>query len=164
KRASPPLTVGLTVTSGSPAPSAIPLPANRLPRRISAEHLAKSVGARPIRGAFPVWESGGMSERDSERGTEVGRDLEAARAGAVGGGDAGQGLTAALASALHTPSQLASGNEQTADLERVLDRLSEDYRQVLVLRHREECSFEEIGRRMERSANAARKLWARAVE
>jgi DNA-directed RNA polymerase specialized sigma24 family protein len=35
---------------------------------------------------------------------------------------------------------------------------------VLVWRHQEERSFEEIGRLMNRSANAVRKLWARAVQ
>jgi RNA polymerase sigma-70 factor (ECF subfamily) len=45
-----------------------------------------------------------------------------------------------------------------------LDRLPEDYRQVLLLRHQEELPFEEIARVMGRSPNAVQKLWARAVE
>jgi DNA-directed RNA polymerase specialized sigma24 family protein len=32
------------------------------------------------------------------------------------------------------------------------------------LRHEEQLSFEEIGQRMHRTANAARMLWLRAVE
>jgi RNA polymerase sigma-70 factor (ECF subfamily) len=42
--------------------------------------------------------------------------------------------------------------------------LPDDYRRVIELRYLEEQSFEEIGARMQRSADAARKLWARAVE
>ncbi len=45
-----------------------------------------------------------------------------------------------------------------------LNRLPETLRQVIVWRHREECSFEEIGRRLERSDTGARKLWLRAIE
>jgi RNA polymerase sigma-70 factor (ECF subfamily) len=70
----------------------------------------------------------------------------------------------ALAAAEPTPSAMAIGQEQAEELQRVLARLPEDYQQVLLLRHQGELSFEEIGRRMNRSANAVRKLWARAVE
>jgi RNA polymerase sigma-70 factor (ECF subfamily) len=42
--------------------------------------------------------------------------------------------------------------------------LPEDYRRVLVWRYREERSFEEIGQLLKRSANAAQKLWLRAIE
>jgi RNA polymerase sigma-70 factor (ECF subfamily) len=69
-----------------------------------------------------------------------------------------------LAAKAPSPSKAAMGEEQTAVLQQVLDAMPEDYRQVLQLRHLEDRSFEEIGTRMNRSANAARKLWARAVE
>ena len=49
-------------------------------------------------------------------------------------------------------------------LERALERLPEDYRQVIVLRYREGRSFDEIGKQMNRSADAAGKLWSRAME
>jgi RNA polymerase sigma-70 factor (ECF subfamily) len=68
-----------------------------------------------------------------------------------------------LAAAVPTPSKAVMSQEQTAVLQEVIDALPEDYRQVLRLRQ-EEKTFEEIGSRMNRSANAARKLWARAVE
>ena len=45
-----------------------------------------------------------------------------------------------------------------------MSQLPEHYREALRLRHQESCSFEEIGQRTGRSAGAARKLWARAVE
>jgi RNA polymerase sigma-70 factor (ECF subfamily) len=63
-----------------------------------------------------------------------------------------------------SPSTVAMAQEESAALRRVLERLPEDYRLALLLRHLEELPFEEIGRRLNRSANAARKLWARAVE
>jgi RNA polymerase sigma-70 factor (ECF subfamily) len=55
-------------------------------------------------------------------------------------------------------------NEQADALERAMRRLPDEYRQVLTLRHQEQLAFEEIGQRMQRTANAARMLWLRAVE
>ena len=47
------------------------------------------------------------------------------------------------------------------------DRLAElpaDYREVILLRHVEGMSFDEVARRMERTSGAARMLWLRAIE
>jgi RNA polymerase sigma-70 factor (ECF subfamily) len=74
------------------------------------------------------------------------------------------GPGAGLAADTPTPSGLAMQREQDDALERALARLPEDYRRVIALRYREERSFEEIGQLLQRSADAARKLWARAVE
>jgi RNA polymerase sigma-70 factor (ECF subfamily) len=63
-----------------------------------------------------------------------------------------------------SPSGEAVANEQAQALRQALERLPEDYRLVLLWRYQEQLSFEEIGRRLGRSANAARKLWRRAVE
>jgi RNA polymerase sigma-70 factor (ECF subfamily) len=63
-----------------------------------------------------------------------------------------------------SPSGQAMANEQAQALQKALERLPETYRQVLAWRHQEDLSFEEIGRRLERTANAARLLWLRAVE
>jgi RNA polymerase sigma-70 factor (ECF subfamily) len=63
-----------------------------------------------------------------------------------------------------SPSGEAVSHEESEALERAVARLSDDHRQVLVLRHQEQLPFEEIGRRMNRTANAARLLWVRAVE
>jgi RNA polymerase sigma factor (sigma-70 family) len=49
-------------------------------------------------------------------------------------------------------------------LQQALARLPADYRKVIELRFLEERSFEEIGRLTNRSPDAARKLWARAIE
>ncbi len=63
-----------------------------------------------------------------------------------------------------TPSGELMEGEQARALDQALARLPEDYRRVIALRHEEQRSFEEIARLMGRSPNAARKLWARAVE
>jgi RNA polymerase sigma-70 factor (ECF subfamily) len=55
-------------------------------------------------------------------------------------------------------------DEERELIERAMERLGEDHRRVIELRSRERLSFIEIGERMERSADAARKLWLRAVE
>jgi RNA polymerase sigma-70 factor (ECF subfamily) len=62
-----------------------------------------------------------------------------------------------------SPSFTVMAAEQTATLERALDQLPEDYREVLLLRYQGDLSFEEIGQRLGRSGNAARKLWLRAL-
>jgi RNA polymerase sigma-70 factor (ECF subfamily) len=53
--------------------------------------------------------------------------------------------------------------EREAALHEGLNRLPDHYRQVVVWHHRERLSFEEIGRRCRISAEAARKLWTRAL-
>ena len=63
-----------------------------------------------------------------------------------------------------TPSQAALRREQAEAVTRVLDRLPEHYRQVIVWREWEELPFEEIARRLNRSVDAARMLWWRAIE
>ena len=69
-----------------------------------------------------------------------------------------------LTSAEPSPSANASAKEQAAALQQALSRLPEDYRQVIVLRYQDGRSFEEIGPLIHRSPDAARKLWARAME
>jgi RNA polymerase sigma-70 factor (ECF subfamily) len=63
-----------------------------------------------------------------------------------------------------SPSSIVSAEERDRMLWAALGNLSEDYRQVLLLRHQQSCTFEEIGTRLGRSPNAARKLWLRALE
>lgn len=62
-----------------------------------------------------------------------------------------------------TPSQHASRREQAIILAEALQGLSEDYREVIVLRHLEGLSFPEISRRMNRTEDSVKKLWARAL-
>jgi RNA polymerase sigma-70 factor (ECF subfamily) len=63
-----------------------------------------------------------------------------------------------------TPSGALMRGEAAQQLERALARLSDEHRQVIELRHREDLPFAEIGRRMHRSPDAARMLWSRAFE
>jgi RNA polymerase sigma-70 factor (ECF subfamily) len=70
---------------------------------------------------------------------------------------------AGLAAPEPSPSRLAVAQEQAEALRQAVERLPEDYRQVLRLRHQEKRSFEEIAQQMGRSAPAVRQLWSRAV-
>jgi len=62
------------------------------------------------------------------------------------------------------PSSRADAQEEHARLSEAMARLRPDDRQIIELRNLELLSFAEIGRRTERSADAVRKHWARAVE
>ncbi len=63
-----------------------------------------------------------------------------------------------------TPSSQAVEREQAKAIHRALSHLPDEYRQVIVLRCLEDRSFEEIGPLMNRSPDAARKLWSRAMK
>jgi RNA polymerase sigma-70 factor (ECF subfamily) len=63
-----------------------------------------------------------------------------------------------------SPSKAAMAAELAQALQHALARLPEDYRQAVVLRYQQQCSFEEIGRLMNRTPEAARKLWARGMD
>jgi RNA polymerase sigma-70 factor (ECF subfamily) len=63
-----------------------------------------------------------------------------------------------------SPSGELMASEQAQRLLQALERLPDDYRRVITLRYVEQHSFEEIGRLMERTPNAARLLWLRAIE
>lgn len=63
-----------------------------------------------------------------------------------------------------SPSGRAMEHEQAEALERAIARLPDDYRAVIRLRYHEDRSFKEIAERLQRTPNAVRKLWLRAVE
>jgi len=73
-------------------------------------------------------------------------------------------LAEALAADQTSPSGQAARHEEEAALRSALDRLPERMRQAVLWRHREDCSFDEIGRRLGCSNVAARKLWLRALQ
>jgi RNA polymerase sigma-70 factor (ECF subfamily) len=89
---------------------------------------------------------------------------QAGREVAIEAGNPSEERGAGLAADVPTPSVQAAANEQAEALQAAMARLPEDYRLVLTLRHQEHLSFEEIGGRMQRTANAARLLWLRAVD
>jgi len=72
-------------------------------------------------------------------------------------------LDALLPAGGPSPSGIASAKEQRSELARALEALPSDYRQVILLRHVENLSHEEIAQRMQRSVGAARMLWVRAL-
>jgi RNA polymerase sigma-70 factor, ECF subfamily len=89
---------------------------------------------------------------------QVGREQPLDTGNSSNAGDGG------LAAALASPSGQAITHEQAEALARALDGLPEDYHQVVLLRYRDERTFEDIGQIMGRTPNAVRKLWLRAVE
>ncbi|HZU36752.1 MAG TPA: sigma-70 family RNA polymerase sigma factor, partial [Gemmataceae bacterium] len=73
-------------------------------------------------------------------------------------------LLHALADDGASPSKNLQAREQDTAVRQAIERLPEPYRQVIEWRNYEELAFEEIGQRLERSAEAARKLWMRAID
>jgi RNA polymerase sigma-70 factor (ECF subfamily) len=72
-------------------------------------------------------------------------------------------LDQGLVTAGSSPSQQAARHEQAVRLADALERLPEDYREVLVLRHMEDLSFPEVARQMDRTLDSVKKLWTRAL-
>lgn len=79
------------------------------------------------------------------------------------GATPGRGLHTVLPVEDGSPSSLAVAREQDELLQRALGRLSRERQQVIRWRNYDRLSFEEIGGRLGRSAEAARKLWTRAL-
>lgn len=80
------------------------------------------------------------------------------------GGAEGSLRLSQIAGPPSTPSVAAASAEQSQQLREAIDRLPADYREVMALRYSEGLAFDEVGRRLGRSADAARMLWARALE
>lgn len=62
-----------------------------------------------------------------------------------------------------TPKSRALAAEELALFQEALDRLSDDYAEVIQLRSLERLSFKEVAGRMERSVDSVTKLWYRAI-
>ena len=63
-----------------------------------------------------------------------------------------------------SPSQLVMGHERQLQVVDALCGLSEDHREVIMLRNLERLPFDEVARRMGRSRPAVQMLWMRAVK
>ena len=63
-----------------------------------------------------------------------------------------------------SPCSSAQRRDLGVVLSDALAHLDEDYREVIVLHHLEGLDWAEVGRRMNRSAGAARMLWTRALK
>jgi RNA polymerase sigma-70 factor, ECF subfamily len=72
-------------------------------------------------------------------------------------------LASHLISPGSSPSESAARREQAVLFADALDRLSEEYREVIVLRHLEGLTFTAVGERMGRSVDSVEKIWLRAV-
>jgi len=62
-----------------------------------------------------------------------------------------------------TPGTQAIAHEETAALQSAMEQLSPEHHQVLQLRNWQQLSFSDVGTEIGLSADASRKLWARAV-
>lgn len=63
-----------------------------------------------------------------------------------------------------SPSQMLSHAERELRLAAAMEELSDDYRQVVLLRNIERLPFDQVAMRMDRSRSACQMLWMRAVE
>lgn len=68
-----------------------------------------------------------------------------------------------LAATGTSPSQAVVKREQSVLLAEVLERLPEDFREVIILRNLEGLAHEDVARRMGRTSGAVRMLWVRAL-
>jgi RNA polymerase sigma-70 factor (ECF subfamily) len=72
-------------------------------------------------------------------------------------------LDRGLVAAQSSPSQQAARREQAVLLADALDRLPQDYREVIILRHLEGLTFPEVAQRLGRTVDSVEKLWARGL-
>jgi RNA polymerase sigma-70 factor (ECF subfamily) len=72
-------------------------------------------------------------------------------------------LDGGLLAPSNSPSGQASRREQAVLLADALGELPEAYREVIILSHLEGLSFPEVARRMGRTLNSVKNLWARAL-
>ncbi|MEM7560917.1 MAG: sigma-70 family RNA polymerase sigma factor [Planctomycetota bacterium] len=62
-----------------------------------------------------------------------------------------------------TPRTTAAQEEEAEQLRLAMQTLSESHRQVIILRNWEQLSFPEVAENMQRSVEATKKLWGRAI-
>ena len=89
---------------------------------------------------------------------------EVAREVAINGEGSRGVLVFDVAAPPSSPSAKLVAREQAEALRAALDRLSDDYRKAITLRLEGNLTFEELGRELGRSQEAARKIWVRAME
>jgi len=74
------------------------------------------------------------------------------------------GLQMQLTSRDPSPSAGLRREESSVELHQAISRLSQDHQSIIRLRNFDRLSFDEIGKRLMRTSEAARKLWCRAIE
>jgi RNA polymerase sigma-70 factor (ECF subfamily) len=92
-----------------------------------------------------------------------GRDVRMERRLAAELEESSQLLDRGFAAPQSTPSQQAAEREQALRLADALQQLPESYRDVIILRQLEGLTFAEVARRMERTVDSVKNLWARAL-
>ncbi len=95
----------------------------------------------------------GTLRRDIRRERAIALDLEASS----------EAMDRGLIASSSSPSHQASRREQAVLLADALGRLPEAYREVIILRQLEDLSFPEVARRMGRSEDSVKNLWARGL-
>jgi RNA polymerase sigma-70 factor (ECF subfamily) len=91
------------------------------------------------------------------------RDVRLERELAVDLDESSRALDRGLMAPSSSPSSRAARREQGVMLATALERLPETYREVIILRHLEGHSFPDVARRMGRSLDSVKNLWARAL-
>lgn len=74
-----------------------------------------------------------------------------------------QALQSIIAASQTSPSGRAAQDERAVFLASAVERLPDDYRDVVILRHVEGLPFAQVARRMDRSVGSVEKLWVRAL-
>ena len=77
--------------------------------------------------------------------------------------ESSQAMGAGLAADGSTPSQHVAKREQAVLLADALAKLSDSYREVIVLRHLEGLTFPQVAERMGKTEDSVQKLWVRAL-
>jgi len=98
-----------------------------------------------------------------ERYTAQRRDVRLEQQLVAGLDKSSEVLDHGLVARQSSPSHQAVRHDQGVQLANALEQLPEDYRQVLILRHLEELSFPDVARRMQRSLDSVKNIWARAL-
>jgi RNA polymerase sigma-70 factor (ECF subfamily) len=91
------------------------------------------------------------------------RDVRLERELAVELDDTSHVLNRGLLAPSSSPSSRAVRREQGVLLAAALEQLPEAYREVIILRHLEGLHFPDVARRMSRSLDSVKNLWARAL-
>jgi len=91
------------------------------------------------------------------------RDIRMEQELALGVDQSSQALDGGLLARDSSPSQQAERREQAVLLADALQSLPDSYREVIILSHLEGLSFPEVARRMGRSLDSVKNLWARAL-
>ncbi len=73
-------------------------------------------------------------------------------------------LASLIAAKQETPSEIVSNEEESARVANLISQLPVDYQTVVMLRNFSGMRFEEIAEQMERSSQAVRLLWLRAIK